>query len=736
MGRRPNPVIAQYFERGPKLGDASNRYEHTCKKCGAHFAKGRIEGLTSHLTRKCPSITVPERTQIVMQIHNLTDLNAESEGNSAEDSSQEQSANRDNEPSSQNSQQTFNGLNVLAEASRQVGGNAHNNSGYTPADQAHLEADLQVSPHNHAQGVPVDPQLDTEAFPDHFLNEDDMGARSNGFTTTTAPSLPALYPFVNNGPPVTQDGLAAPTSTSTHPPDLSSIAATANETLASQLIVDDEINMAHDETSSALLNGLQDHALSQGQPPAMWSATLPGTQSLDASSTFAHLPQTFPQAAATARPRVLLPAIPPQADPNARPTHFVAESGTLAKPQKPKVRGRFGEERRKEVRELRKLGACMRCRMLKKVCSQETPCQTCAAVETPRLWKQSCVRTKLVEAFPLYTPLLYGVFAHNKISALKTWSSLEGLEVRLVAWHMPEKKLNLKAQSTRMKRSKNVQPPASMEGQVIFVINTDDHLHNNVEHYIQEMRARVAGRETSEVIRSTLALAQAMVDEQQINRSTDKNDNLLADVVELWTATVMLADLEFQPSFLLEGDATHDDLLLEGDTYRCARKIMTLQLQSSIEKRANKLGRVVMNHLEQRVLERNRNQSVETALVAFIMLNCAERMCWLFRYWSDDNRRANAWPLRLPAGEYADKGERFAEVIHLLLSLRQLEPTIVVDPVSGFFVPRDPKNTALAMWLSHVGFTREWMTQSTNTVFDATNFRSLDGSLCARLLQG
>ena len=34
MGRRPNQLILEYFERGPNLEDASNRYQHTCKSCG------------------------------------------------------------------------------------------------------------------------------------------------------------------------------------------------------------------------------------------------------------------------------------------------------------------------------------------------------------------------------------------------------------------------------------------------------------------------------------------------------------------------------------------------------------------------------------------------------------------------------------------------------------------------------------------------------------------------------
>jgi hypothetical protein len=34
MGRRPKAWVRRFFNRGAKLDDASNRYEHTCKACG------------------------------------------------------------------------------------------------------------------------------------------------------------------------------------------------------------------------------------------------------------------------------------------------------------------------------------------------------------------------------------------------------------------------------------------------------------------------------------------------------------------------------------------------------------------------------------------------------------------------------------------------------------------------------------------------------------------------------
>lgn len=53
-------------------------------------------------------------------------------------------------------------------------------------------------------------------------------------------------------------------------------------------------------------------------------------------------------------------------NPNTQTKGFVNDFGTSSKPAKPKVRGRFSPDRRKEVQEVRKRGACIRCRMLKK----------------------------------------------------------------------------------------------------------------------------------------------------------------------------------------------------------------------------------------------------------------------------------------------------------------------------------------------------------------------------------
>ena len=76
MGRKPNQLILEFFERGQKLDDASNRYQHTCRACGEHFAKGRIDSLTTHIVKKCPDIPLRDRQRALLQLHELPDIDS------------------------------------------------------------------------------------------------------------------------------------------------------------------------------------------------------------------------------------------------------------------------------------------------------------------------------------------------------------------------------------------------------------------------------------------------------------------------------------------------------------------------------------------------------------------------------------------------------------------------------------------------------------------------------------
>jgi hypothetical protein len=71
MGRRPHPLIEQFFDRGAKLKDNSNRYRYKCKACGEWNEKGRYDSLIKHITKICPAMTEAERINVCLAHHGI-----------------------------------------------------------------------------------------------------------------------------------------------------------------------------------------------------------------------------------------------------------------------------------------------------------------------------------------------------------------------------------------------------------------------------------------------------------------------------------------------------------------------------------------------------------------------------------------------------------------------------------------------------------------------------------------
>ena len=67
-----------------------------------------------------------------------------------------------------------------------------------------------------------------------------------------------------------------------------------------------------------------------------------------------------------------------------------------------------------------------------------------------------------------------------------------------------------------------------------------------------------------------------------------------------------------------------------------AYTLLRAQLRAAIEKAASVLSKKVFNDLERRLLQRSQCQGFETFLLTIILMNCVEKMCWLFQTWEDD----------------------------------------------------------------------------------------------------
>lgn len=63
--------------------------------------------------------------------------------------------------------------------------------------------------------------------------------------------------------------------------------------------------------------------------------------------------------------------------------------------------------------------------------------------------------------------------------------------------------------------------------------------------------------------------------------------------------------------------------------------LLCAQLRSAAEKRGADLSKSVMSDLERRLIQKEKGGTFETFLVAILLLNCVERICWLFRAWEE-----------------------------------------------------------------------------------------------------
>ncbi|KAF9696149.1 hypothetical protein EKO04_006097 [Ascochyta lentis] len=745
MGRRPNQLILEYFERGPKLEDASNRYQHTCKSCGEKFPKGRIDSLTNHLVKKCPALPLRDRQRALLQFHELPlpDNMAQTVANAPGPVHNGQKVNLSFTPSKQ-----LSALETLAEVSRQ-----HLDlSGKRPIEQQQQQHQRGQPPqihHNTGHGELLD-----EWIQDDRTEGTDLSSLSHAMDMSGAPALPSMYQFngplhhsPTNSPHMGNIPLSSSGSMAQMVPSLVMAASAANELmpLASGMAMDPDLNLSHNGMGfqRSQWHNLQPHPLD----PLLHYHSKDQLMPKDDS------PSKFPQ------PR------PIAMNPNTQ-THFTTDFSIHQKPLKPKVRGRFTDSRRKEVQEVRKRGACIRCRMLKKPCSGDNPCNTCQNVESARLWKQPCIRTRIAEEFNLYSAGLHGVLAYHATNQAKGQIRLDQTPGRIEASHYPESGIfstftPLKCHQTQAVQNVDIDPAifSAVGTPDLELIDGEDDISGKLDIYIKKIDPHFVESEDSAFMKTT---------KQTISRLASPNqDGLLPKVMELWHYTRILTSRNLHwhlfsnpslPPTLSAPTLSSSDM---EDTARLpitaldhpsSYNLIKMQLMGATEKRAACVARVVMNDLERRLLQRQQANPFETFLVAVILLASVERMCWLFRTWevqtpSDpaagdsslaaDNDLASAlqspppppmnpqpaprhpkWPLDKPAASFSQQGERFSDILNMLLKMRGVPPKPIPRSTDGMLVMwGDDVDETIREWYEGIAVTTQILDERANARF-------------------
>jgi len=213
------------------------------------------------------------------------------------------------------------------------------------------------------------------------------------------------------------------------------------------------------------------------------------------------------------------------------------------------------------------------------------------------------------------------------------------------------------------------------------------------------------------------------------------------------------------------------------------------QLLAATERCAASTSKFVMNELERRLLQRQQANPFDTFLVSVILLACVERMCWLFQtYEADTNTdlptqpkgerrkpslphlseilaqemaadgRADSaingpltpplshrtppahWPLEQPPAFFAQQGERFSDIVHMLLRMRNIPPKTIVGS-SGFLVAVDgdakgvgAANDAARQWFEAIKLRPGMLAERRDAEFERSDWACWELKFVSKIL--
>lgn len=405
--------------------------------------------------------------------------------------------------------------------------------------------------------------------------------------------------------------------------------------------------------------------------------------------------------------------------------------GVLQKHSKKNARGRFSDTRRKEVQEIRKRGACIRCRMLKKPCSEGTPCSTCANVESARLWKGTCIRTRLAEEFTLWSTGLFHAKARIEVPAAVQSLHQLVLPGRIEARFFANSDLCLSfavKQYSASSKAKGKLDPSSLtnggDDSCIWLLDEGQNMCDKIEEYANRVAQACVKDQHSRFLSATIRTAQELIQAEQDEQANvglepqsarscyNLQSQLLKNTVELWVETCILTTsdtVDLQLRYDADRAPQHQPETVDWRTDEPSTVLTTLtrlspsynlirsQLLAATESRCAKLAKTVINELERRLLQRQQVSRFATFISAVLLLTSVERITGFYHAFNaspssddnDDDTFAPAfgftiWPLGADTSPSPPKlwpqGPHFAELLTMLLRMRALPPKTTERP--------------------------------------------------------
>ncbi|OHW90469.1 hypothetical protein CSPAE12_10944 [Colletotrichum incanum] len=724
MGRKPNPVIGEYFTRGPKLADSSNRYPHTCKLCGENFPKGRGEVLHKHITEKCPAITPEERINAALGFAGL-------HSGSSAPRSMNLTVNQLDPATAEvahEAPENWSALRTLAEASRQVGENemgAPSVPGRDPSDSAVRQLGI---------GFEVQEQFTLENPP---VSYDNRPGRERKESTSNDSTNPLSYLTTEEKMEHLQAATQQQNNPSLDSSDLS-VAAAATARLTDSLM-DPQLATEHTEPQ----------VLSPVMSPTEACKPEPPTNTVAANNAPGPtIPQQLqqPQQQQPQQPwgemtymttnhnPTVTTHVAPIAPPNRGGTRMPIGNGT----QSEHKRKAYNPVRRKEVQAARKKGACIRCRILRKTCGTNDPCDQCRKIQGPRHWTYPCVRTRLNQELTLYSAALIVVLAQTRVKhARQNYQLLSNGTSLVVSLWEDSPSLTLAAlvtprpQQPVAEESEQTNGDAKSVFQVVMIDQDKEDLPARMEEFLKSILPTLIQREPSHFMQVVLEAAQKFPQE----RTTGKNLKL---AIELW-GLIEILDRERGWYIAEEREGVVSPRGPEefaGSDDQDIYNLITFQLSAATERKANNVSNKLISEL-QRCLENGKAKiNFDVYLSILILLHCLEKTTWTFKVWEMDDFRQR-WPLDRPPAMYVNQGREIADLLKMLLTLRKSHPKTfrTLDGRLSVIDVGDSDFAMMAEFFEALNLDYDDVVQKLETcAFSPETSRSLELHFCSQVL--
>ncbi|KAI0838925.1 hypothetical protein F5Y06DRAFT_35582 [Hypoxylon sp. FL0890] len=729
MGRRPNPLILEFFERGAKLNDNSNRYHHRCKACGEDFPKGRSDSLTAHLTKKCPAISEADRINACLALHGLPNGSTRNQFDGLLHSGPNPgpTAIQPAAPLEQSQNQIWTPLETLAEVSRQIEANEKHDD-HTPTAQDAM-AEASQNPSASSNPFELQEQFTLENPP---LGVDGCEQLASKDATQKSSDTLNLQPDLRSPElAIAEEKLRRALLSRRHNiPSQSalSVAAAATARLTTSLLdpkllsseVIHEAGPAHQVIHEAEPAHQADMLIEYPPSPERQRAQVQVPEPTTPWDGMTYIPEDI-HAPATVNDHGQHLAVTLN-----RGGLRMDTSNGLNGSRHRHSRARFDSSRRKEVQAIRKIGACIRCRILRKTCSMGTPCDACKRVLSPRVWRTGCVRTKLSEHIDLYSAGVQAVMSQKRINGYKTTHHLENLGVLVEVSHFPETGHTAVFQVLLgIPKEGDGGIPNNAPNRVILLDNNNEDIPGKVEIYMRQNLLELIRREPSHYVRVTLDTAVAVANET--------NDELLKRSLELWGIVEMM-DRERQWTMLVKSPKEDiKDYWLNDDFDSEAYTNICMQLTAAAERKASAASKNLLNDIQRSLQDGKTRLGFPMFMTVMLFLNCMEKTTWAFKAWDEENLRPK-WPLEKPPSNFTNQGQELTELLRMLLVIRHILPrTVAPDPNSPIIA--DENDSTIQRYFQQLAVTPAYLhARRDQNNFQPTDSRSLEFLFCSPLL--